>query len=353
MGNHGGDWAGFFREYGRLPLDFSANISPLGMPEGVRQAAAQGVDPSGAYPDPHCRALREALGADLKVDPGEVLCGNGASDLIYRLTLALRPRQTLVTAPCFSEYEAALRLSGSGIRRYPLLRAMDFRLREDFLSWITPETELVFLCQPNNPTGMAVPKELLLKILGACDEKGALLVLDECFLGFLDHPDSMTLLPFLHGHRLLILRAFTKFYGMAGLRLGYCVCEDRDLLGRMAQAGPPWSVSGPAQAAGVAAIRETAYAEALRKLIREQRKVLYNGLLDLDLDVIPGEANFLLFRGAPNLGERLREKGILLRDCRDYHGLEPGWYRAAVRTGGENRKLLHAIKEVQSWQSGS
>ena len=353
--NHGGDWAGFEYSTGKRPLDFSASVSPLGMPEGARLAAAAALRQAGAYPDPLCRGLRNALSGHLGVPPEQILCGNGASDLIYRLALALRPKCALLTAPAFSEYEAALDLTGCRIRRFPLREDNGFLLEEAFLNQITPETDAVFLCNPNNPTGRTVEPGLLKRILERCGASGAWLILDECFLDFLEDPSGHTLLPELDGRRLLILRAFTKFYGMAGLRLGYCLCADTELLSRMARSGPPWPVSHPAQEAGIAALKETGYARRLRELIRTQRPKLAEGLEALGFLVVPGEAIFLLFyAGSGQLGEGLRRRGILIRDCRNFHGLGPGWYRIAVRTEKENAALLAAMREVtDGWQSGS
>lgn len=344
---HGGDWAGYQAERGGQPLDFSANISPLGLPEGVRRAAVRALDTAERYPDPLCRALRAAIGEAEGVDPAWVLCGNGAAELIYRVVLAKRPKKALVTAPAFSEYEAALELAGCRTDRFLLKEEDGFALNGEFLEAITPDMDLVFLCQPNNPTGRTVPRPLLAAAVERCRAGGGLLVLDECFCGFLDDPDAFSLKDLLGGHgNLLILKAFTKLYAMAGLRLGYCLCSDAALLDAMGSAGQPWGVSGPAQAAGVAALKETDYVEAVRALIQAQRPRLAAGLERLGFRVVPGQANYLLFWSPVPLAGPLRERGILLRDCANYHGLCEGWYRTAVRTGEENARLLAALEEI-------
>ncbi len=319
--SHGGDWVGYEREYGLPLLDFSANVSPFGIPERVKQAAAQALDRAEHYPDPLCRELREKLSEYHNIPAEWILCGNGASDLIYRLALAKRPQTALVTAPAFSEYENALSLCGCSVTRFPLYAEDGFTVTEKILTEITPELDMLFLCEPNNPTGRTTDRRLLEAILERCAACGTLLVVDECFNDLLDAPEEHTLFGFVSGvSDLLILRAFTKSCGMAGLRLGYALCRDAELLERMRESGPPWAVSGPAQAAGLTA---------------------------LGCQVCPGEANFLLFFSpVPDLGERLRKRGILLRDCSNYRGLGPGWYRASVRTGEENQALLQTIREV-------
>lgn len=344
---HGGDWAGYEARYGGKPLDFSANISPLGLPQGVRSAVIDSLAQADRYPDPLCRALGGGVGAAEGVDPAWVLCGNGAADLIYRAVLAKRPARALVTAPAFSEYEAALDLVQCKTDRFPLREEEDFGLNENFLEAVGPETDLVFLCQPNNPTGRAVPRPLLERVLEWCRSVNALLVVDECFCGFLDQPEAFTMNACLGGYpNLLILKAFTKLYAMAGLRLGYCLCSDRALLDAMRSAGQPWAVSGPAQAAGLAALGETEYVQSVRALISQERPRLAAGLARLGFRVIPGEANYLLFYSRTSLVRPLRERGILLRDCGNYHGLCDGWYRVAVRGPADNQRLIAALEEI-------
>ena len=190
---HGGDWAGFAAEYGAMPLDFSANVSPLGVPDGVRRAIEQAAAQADRYPDPLCRALRAAIAQKEAVPPEHVLCGNGAADLIFRAVLARKPRKALVTAPSCAEYAAALETVDCEIMRYALKEDRDFRLEADFLQAITPDVDMVFLCQPNNPTGLTSPRELLLRVAARCRDCGTLLVLDECFTDFLDAPEAHSL----------------------------------------------------------------------------------------------------------------------------------------------------------------
>ena len=345
---HGGDSLSYKTEYGRLPLDFSANVSPLAMPDGMREAAERALSECGSYPDPLCRELRCTLSDRLSVPPEYILCGNGASDLIYRFVYAVKPREVLVTAPAFSEYEAASAQVGAHIRRFPLDEKNDFHMTEDFLEQIKEDTDIVFLCQPNNPTGVAIPLPLLAKILVRCRETGTRLLVDECFTDFLDRPEDLTLLPNINEKQLIILKAFTKFYPMAGMRLGYTICSDTLLLQKMAAAGPPWAVSSITQTVGTAALSETAYEDKLKDMIKKERVSMINALKNLGIKVIPGEANFLLFKAVPLLGEALKKKGLLIRECGDFIGLGPEWYRIAVRTEEENALLVNALREVVS-----
>ena len=346
---HGGDWAGFAARYGaETPLlDCSANVSPLGLPAGVAAALSGCVTRCSRYPDPLCRALSGAIGEAEGVPAGWVLCGNGAADLIWRAALALKPARALVTAPTFAEYQAALEAAGCRVEAFRLEEKKDFVLDESFLDALEPGVGMVFLCEPNNPTGRTSPRPLLERILARCRAIGAVLVVDECFGDFLEDPAAHTLKGCLGAYpNLVILKAFTKIYGMAGVRLGYLLGSDEDLLDRLRRAGQPWAVSTPAQEAGLAALKETEYVRQVRALIAQERPVLAAGLRALGCRVVEGEANYLLFRCEMPLIEPLRQRGILLRSCGNYEGLDDAWYRTAVRTGPENARLLGALKEV-------
>ena len=344
---HGGDWAGYRARFGHDALDFSANVSPLGLPQGVADAIVAALPTADRYPDPLCRELRTALSRAEQLPEPWILCGNGAADLIYRLVLALKPRRALLPAPTFAEYAAALESVGCEVKRKTLHEADDFAVTETFVQAVNQSIDLVFLCQPNNPTGQITPPELVQRLVRRCADCGAVLVVDECFLDFLQQRDALTAKPLLQtAPNLVILKAFTKLYAMAGVRLGYALCANTALLAKMQAAGQPWGVSSLAQAAGAAALRETAYADAVRALIADQRPRLAAGLRALGLQVIEGSANYLLFRAPETLGAALQQRGVCLRSCGNYPGLSAGWYRTAVRTAPENEQLLQTMREV-------
>ena len=343
---HGGDWMGYRERFGRDALDFSANVSPLGLPEGVAQAIREALTEADRYPDPLCRTLRAALSRAEGVPPEQILCGNGAADLIFRLVWAAKPRRALVTAPTFAEYAAALDTAGCEVKRFFLGEAEDFAVTDALVDAVDESIDMVFLCQPNNPTGQLASPGLVEKLLRRCEACGAILAVDECFLDFLPDADRWTAKPLLESSSLVIFKAFTKLYGMAGVRLGYCLCGDEALLEKMQAAGQPWAVSSLAQAAGVAALKETAYVDEVRALIAQQRPAMTAGLRALGLRVIDGRANYLIFRGPADLNERLRPLGTQVRSCANYPGLGPEWYRTAVRTAPENARLLEIMREV-------
>ena len=337
---HGGDWAGYRAQYGQDALDFSANVSPLGLPEGVAKAITAALATADRYPDPLCRALRAKLAAHENVPAAHILCGNGAADLIFRLVWAAKPRTALLPAPTFAEYAAALETADCTVRRHFLRESEDFAVTEAFISAVDEDTDMVFLCQPNNPTGQLTPLPLVEALLHRCERCGALLVVDECFLDFLPESEALSAKKLLASPNLVILKAFTKLYGMAGVRLGYCLLE------KMQATGQPWAVSSLAQAAGLAALDETAYVDRVQALIAQQRPILRDGLRALGLRVLDGSANYLLFQAPETLGDTLRQRGIVLRGCGNYPGLDGRWYRTAVRTAPENQQLLKALQEV-------
>ena len=344
---HGGDYVGYREKYGRDAVDFSANVSPLGMPTAVAQAIGEAAYHADRYPDPLCRELCAAIARAESVPAEWVLCGNGAADLIFRLALSVRPRRALILAPTFAEYAAALETAGCEICRYELSEQNDFALTPEFVNAINENVDMVFLCQPNNPTGQVANRALMRQILNKCQAVGAWLAVDECFLDFLPDGDAYTMMRELGGaENLFILKAFTKLYGMAGVRLGYGFCADETLLARMRNAGQPWAVSSLAQAAGMAALEQTEYVEQVRSLIEKERPYLQAGLQALGLRVISGKANYLLFRATRTLGEEMERRGVVLRGCGNYPGLDDTWYRTAVRTRRENDILLQTLREV-------
>lgn len=337
---HGGDIYG-----AEIRLDFSANTNPLGTPQGVLDAVAAALGRIDRYPDPYCRQLVRAISRFEQVPAEYILCGNGAAELIYSYCEALKPARALELAPTFSEYSLALERTGCAVERYVLRREEEFRLNESFLEFIArTEPEAVFLCNPNNPTGLTIQEELLEQIVTLCGKKKISLFVDECFLDLSD--SGVSLKRYLAANpRLFLLKAFTKSYGMAGIRLGYGLCSDAELLGRMAKTVQPWNVSSLAQAAGIAALQEEKFLKKTRELIVPERTWLKARLEALGFWVCPSETNYLLFRGPEDLREVLMRQGISIRGCDNYPGLAPGWYRIAVRTHGENEELISVIKQ--------
>jgi threonine-phosphate decarboxylase len=343
---HGGD---IFRNKGII-LDYSVNISPLGMPPLVREAIISHVSDYEHYPDPVCAGLRDALSLHEGVPEEQICCGNGAADLIFRLCLASRPRHVLICAPTFSEYERAALIAGGKVSRHTLKEEDDFSLTEDFINSITADIDMVVLCNPNNPTGKLIAPALLDSILTRCRAQKALLMVDECFLPFTTAPSltaSFTT-AFNPGGSgpLVILKAFTKTYSLAGLRLGYLLSDSAELVQSIMDTGQAWSVSAPAQYAGIAALQVPSWIPDARALISEERRFLTAALRALGCRVIDSEVNYILFHTETPLLDALIKRGILIRTCESFYGLDSNWYRIGVKKHEQNEQLVSALGEA-------
>lgn len=342
---HGGDIYAY--ENGECLTDFSANINPFGTPKEIIEAVVSGTDTLGRYPDWSCRALRKELAKHLGCNADDVICGNGAAELVFSIVSAKRPKTALLTAPCFAEYEAALDAAGADIRYHTLLPENDFVPTPEYEEALTADLDMAFLCVPNNPTGAVLQKERLTVIADICEKNNIVLVLDECFNDFLENPPKYSMLDRITGrNQLIILKSFTKMYALAGLRLGYAVSGNHALLEGIYRQRQTWTVSSLSQRAGLAALSQTRFAQQSKKVLQTERSFLEKGVAALGLHVFAGDGNFLLFYGAGNWKERLLEQGFLIRDCSNYRGLGNGYYRIGVRTHEENVRLLEAMQLI-------
>lgn len=345
---HGGDIEGYRLLHSTEPLDFSSNANPFGTPPAVREAIARAAARADRYPDPLCRRLTAAIAADQGVDPSQVLAGNGAADIIFRLAHALHPKRALVCAPTFDEYEQALATVGCAVDHHLLHREDGWEVDASLADALLPDHDVLFVCNPNNPTGLVVEPDTMAAIEDRCRELDVLLAVDECFLGFVDGWRDLTMRWHVASNPgLVVFDAFTKLYGMAGVRLGYCLASDIELVEKMRKAWQPWSVSLIAQEAGIAAIEECeGYLRESLDEIRTERSWLLEQLQSLGLAPLLGRADYLFFEcDVADLTERMESHGILIRDCSNYAGLGPGAYRIAVRRHNANERLIAALAQ--------
>lgn len=326
-------------------LDFSANINPLGLPHSVKEAVTASVHEWTHYPDPDCAALTAALSAHTGFLAEQIVCGNGAADLIYRIVHALHPRHALICAPTFSEYEHALLESGCEISIFNLTEQNSFRLSDGILNYITPDIDLLFLCTPNNPTGLRIEPELLAKIAMYCDKNNTVFVCDECFLAFSEQAAAYSLKTSMNPS-CIILNAFTKIYAMPGIRLGFVCCGSKKLAAKIRQSGQYWSVSVPAQAAGIAALQDAEYISRTVRYVAEERAFLTDSLRKCGIHVYRSDANFLMLRTNSQFADSMLKTGIIIRQCANFRNLDESYFRIAVRTHEENCQLIRAVKEA-------
>ena len=326
-------------------LDFSANINPLGPPKGALRAAQEAlIGEVAAYPDGRYPELCAALAGYLGVAGETVLPTNGGAEALFlaaRVAAEVRPGgRAVVLDPTFSEYAAAARAAGLKPQSRVARRPQDgFRFDPTVLDDLDG-VGVVFLCNPNNPTGDLTPREEVVALLERTRSAGAVLVVDEAFADFAPGEGVADLVD----EHLYVARSFTKFFAVPGLRLGCLVARDPDLV-RPFQ--PSWSVNVAAAAAGIAAAGDHAYAEKTLREVALRREELVHSLRSLPgLDVYGGAANFLLVRGPEGLVEGLARRGVLVRGCGPFPGLEPRFYRIAVRGPEENERIVAAVEGV-------
>lgn len=351
---HGGD----IYSYNHIQ-DFSANINARGMPEAVRRAAEQGVAGSIHYPDPGYRSLRSALAerenqSEEKVRPEQIICGNGAAELMFALAAALRPGHAFLAVPSFFEYEQALASFGCEIKHFFLGEEQKFQLGEAFLDAIPHETDIIVLGNPNNPTGRLIEGGVLEKLIRKCREENIFLVLDESFFDFLTEEDRSRTFSgveyIAENPGLFVLKSFTKMYGMPGLRFGYGICSDTMLLEDMRQVMQPWNVSVPAERAALAAAGDLEFARNTAVETAINRTQMMRWMQEAGYLVFPSQTNFLLFEGPPDLQEYCLKRGYLIRACSNFPGLERSgktqFFRICVRTREENEALMQVLREA-------
>ena len=213
---------------------------------------------------------------------------------------------------------------------------------------IDKDTDMLFICNPNNPTGVLCDRDYLGKVSDRCRECGTYMILDECFIDLIDDPDAYTMKAYLEkNYRLVILKAFTKLYAMPGLRLGYGLCRNTGLMERIKEVSQPWSVSLPAQMAGVAALKEKEYVRTSKEEILRQKKRLVTELEAMGYKIYGYGANYIFFKADDDFSRKCLEMGIMIRDCSNYEGLQKGFYRIAVRSAEDNDILLKVFRELK------
>jgi threonine-phosphate decarboxylase len=356
--DHGGDIYEVAARQGLDPakiIDFSASINPLGLsPRAKKKLGKKGLAAVLHYPDTQCRELRKALAEYHRIPEDRILPGAGSTEFIYSLPRILELDRVLLVTPAFSEYETALDIGG----RAPKVYFFETREEDGFeitvgglLLALTQGYDALYLCNPNNPTGILTEKKDLLRVLAQTEREKTWFILDEAFIDFV--PEESLLREAAFSSRLIILRSLTHFFAMPGLRAGYMVSSP-EVIRKFQEKKEPWTVNALAQLAAVESLQDKGYADRTLAYIREERGNLVHGLQGIPGFIpYPGSANYLLVQLHPSLNltatelrERLIPRGILIRDCRSFHHLGPYFLRVAVRTHKENQTLLKALRQV-------
>ena len=328
-------------------LDFSANINPLGMPEGIKKAVIDALNESYRYPDVESRDLTKKIAEFENIDESYVCIGNGAADLIYALCLSQKFKRALIMSPTFSEYEKALRAAESEIVYIPLEADKGFKIQREHLNLIDTSVDAIFLCQPNNPTGILTDEYMLSDIFCKCKENNVFIVIDECFLEFIENSQIYSLKKNIMDGNVFILKSFTKLYAIAGIRLGYCMCCNKKIMDDLNRFRQSWSISNLAQSAGIAALDEKEFVNTSLEYIKREKQYLLENFENLNLKVYGSSANYLFFFSTEHkLYEKLIKRGVLIRSCKSYNVIPNGFYRIAVKTHEENERLIEELSKV-------
>lgn len=339
---HGGD---IYRN--EVKIDYSVSINPMGPLDSVIDIAKIAVSNMFSYPDIENEKLCKKLSAYHKVDKDLIAIGNGASEIFMAIASSLRPKGALLPVPSFNGYKRVLDANRVKVNHFLLKTFDNFKLGLEIQDMINKDTGILFLSNPNNPTGTYINREVLISIVGKCKEKGVIVVLDESNIELSDDPDNNTLIKdAVEFGNLFVVRSLSNSYAMPGLRLGYVVCGDPKKVSLLKDHLPEWNISLPAQLAGLAALADKDYLKKSREMIKKEKLFLTLGLTNLGIEVYKSNANYLLIYSEKELYWALLRKGILIRDCSDFMGLTRGFFRIGIKDRESNTTLLNEIKNV-------
>ncbi|RLG35821.1 hypothetical protein DRN98_00390 [Methanosarcinales archaeon] len=334
----------------KVRLDFSTSLNPLGPPPSVAETVRSlSISDLSLYPESDSRSVCYSIANSQKLAPDEVLLGNGASELLFMIPLIAIEKGdiALIPSPTYGEYSRAVLMMGGNISYYPLLREDDFRLQIDSFTETIDEImpKLVFLCNPNNPTGEYLDRSAVLDILEACRKRDTILVIDEAYVDL--SPKKWYSDDLIKNGNLIIVRSLTKSFSCAGIRIGYLVA-DKKIISALKAVKIPWNVTILGQKVALALIDELEYLKKGVELVEREKAYLLHALGKLPVYAIQSDANFILVdlkgRSAASINEKLLERGIYLRDCASFH--LPDFVRIGIRKHEDNVELVEALTEI-------
>ncbi len=336
-------------------LEFSGPINFLGPSPKAVEAVKQYAKLIKFYPDPNPVEFKMEVAKYVGhgVEEENIVLGNGSIELIYAITEILpRGFKALIPVPSFSEYEkAAIRVGGEAV--FIQLPESCTLETEKIKRAVTDNTKILCICNPHSPSGTLYSKETLLDLLDFCHKKNVIFSVDENYIEFADKGQETTLAGLVKDYEnLFVIRSVTKFYGMAGIRLGYGIAEP-NLVKKLENVRIPWSINSLASCATLAAFNDIDFIESTKKTICKERAELAKNLNEIEgLQVYPSVTNFLLVRitnrkiTSTKLKELLAKEHMLIRDCCTFVGLDDSYFRVTVRSGKDNQKLVQSIKQI-------
>lgn len=336
-------------------ISFSANVNPLGISYQLRSTLADNLDAITTYPDREYTALRTCIATYAGTQPENIIVGNGSTELISLFIQTKHPKKALVLGPTYSEYEREIALGGGTTLYYPLKEENEFHMDvEDFCSHLSDQLELLVLCNPNNPTSTAITCSQMRRILDACLQYGIFVMVDETYVEFAPEEKDVTSISLTNYYtNLIILRGTSKFFAAPGLRLGYAVTGNQDLIKAINTRKNPWTINSLAEIAGRLMFPDEEYIRHTRELICGERDRLFNELSTWDsVTVYEASANFILMKirkpgvTSQDLFDHCIRKGLMIRDCSTFPFLDDHFVRFCLMLPEQNDRLLEAFREI-------
>ena len=362
---HGGNIYKIFREKNiDKILDYSSNINPYGVPENLKKEIFEKVFVLERYPDPDYIELREKIAEKNNLNIENIIVGNGATEIIFLFMKILSPKKVLIVSPTFGEYERAIKASTLAndsleINYFELKEAENFVLNiKNLETELENNYDLLILCNPNNPTGQFLKLKKLEEILKICEQKNTKLFVDEAFVEFVEDWENESIINSKENkENLFVIRAFTKFFAIPGLRLGYGICFNNNLLKKMLEKKEPWSVNNIADLAGKTVLDDENYIQKTKEWIKDQKKYMYENLNKIEgLRAYKTEVNFILLKiednllekglDVKNLRKKMLEKGILIRDASNFIYLDKRYFRLAIKDKLNNEKVIETLTSI-------
>ncbi len=331
---------------------FSANVNPLGISPLLREELTNHIDDITAYPDREYTSLRKCIAEYADTDYENIIMGNGSTELISLFIQIERPHKALIIGPTYSEYEREIALGGGTCLYYPLKEQQDFALdAQDFTSHLNESIDLVVICNPNNPTSGAILRRTMRKILDACKQHDIFVMVDETYVEFADNYEEITSVPLTaYYNNIVILRGTSKFFACPGLRLGYAVTGNRDLIKEINTKKNPWTINSLAAISGEIMFRDSSYIARTRELISQERCRIYDLVTADDrFKAYPPSANFMLVRllddtlSSGMLFDRIIRQKMMIRDCSTFPFLDNKYIRFCFMMPEMNDKLLSCL----------
>lgn len=331
-------------------IDFSANINPLGINKKVKDAIINALEEVERYPDITYFNLKYGISDFEGVNYEDLVLGNGAAEVIFNLVRSIKPKKVLIPAPTFGEYEEAVLSINSSIEYYYLKEDNNWIIDEDIINHINEDIDMVFICNPNNPTGILTDKEVIINIAKKALSTNTILAIDESFLDFVRDGENYSVINLLKEYNnIFIIKSMTKLFAIPGIRIGYGICENKEIINKIELISVPWNINILAEKATLEAIKDKEYIDRTISYIQKEKNYLYKELNKFnDIKVFKPSVNFIMFKIINNIDLKLElmKENIIIRSCNNYIGLDDSYYRVAVRTREENDNLIMALKKV-------